>query len=119
MRGTIWVLGWVPVLSSARAVCSASQKRSTGPLRPLEKRRARASDRTGLADRGGGGGGSHAASAPAPLLRCSLPVVLSVFDGERTLGQAIRLLSRSLQPFGIDIVVWLLRRKILMLSDCD
>lgn len=39
----------------------------------------------------------------------SLPSVLAVFDGNRTLEQAIRKLPAPLQPYGVDITVWLLR----------
>lgn len=39
----------------------------------------------------------------------TLQCVLSVFDGSHTLDQSIRKLPAPLQPFGVDIVVWLLR----------
>jgi hypothetical protein len=39
----------------------------------------------------------------------TLLCVLSVFDGGHTLEQSIRKLPAPLQPFGVDIVVWLLR----------
>jgi hypothetical protein len=39
----------------------------------------------------------------------TLPFVLAAFDGNRTLEQAIRKLPLPLQPYGVDITVWLLR----------
>ena len=39
----------------------------------------------------------------------TLPCVLSVFDGNLTLEQAILKLPPPLRPFGVDMVVWLLR----------
>ena len=39
----------------------------------------------------------------------TLPCVLSIFDGNSTLEQAILKLPPPLQPYGVDMVVWLLR----------
>lgn len=39
----------------------------------------------------------------------TLPCVLSVFDGNSTLEQAILKLPPPLRPYGVDMVVWLLR----------
>jgi hypothetical protein len=39
----------------------------------------------------------------------TLPFVLAAFDGNRTLEQVIRKLPLPLQPYGVDIAVWLLR----------
>jgi hypothetical protein len=35
--------------------------------------------------------------------------VLAVFNGSRTMEQAIRKLPTQLQPFAVDMVVWFLR----------
>lgn len=53
--------------------------------------------------------------AAAPVL--SLPCILSIFDGSHTLQESLNLLPRALVPYGVDIVVWLLRRRMLLLVD--
>lgn len=39
----------------------------------------------------------------------TLPCILAVFNGFQTLDKAIRKLPLPLHPFGVDIVIWLLR----------
>ena len=51
----------------------------------------------------------HRGSLPS----ISMPVVLSIFNGSRTLSEALALLPRQLAPYGLDMVVWLLRRRML------
>ena len=43
--------------------------------------------------------------------------VMAAFDGARPLSQAVKLLPEPLQEHSLDIVVWLLRRKILFVQD--
>jgi hypothetical protein len=42
-------------------------------------------------------------------IKFTLPCVLAVFDGFHTLEQAVKNLPLPLHPYGVDIVVWLLR----------
>ena len=43
--------------------------------------------------------------------------IMSVFDGARPLSQAVRLFPGPLREHALDIVVWLLRRKMLFVQD--
>jgi hypothetical protein len=47
----------------------------------------------------------------------SLPVILSVFDGHRPLSEALELIPRSLSTQGLDIVIWLLRRRMVIVLE--
>ena len=40
---------------------------------------------------------------------CTLQDTLSVFDGRRSLSEAIKCLPISIQEYAVDLVVWLLR----------
>ena len=51
-----------------------------------------------------------------PVPTVSMPLVMSLFDGHRPLGAALARLPRALLPHGLDMAVWLLRRRILVLS---
>ena len=51
-----------------------------------------------------------------PVLTVSMPLVMSLFDGHRPLGAALARLPRHLLPHGLDMAIWLLRRRILVLS---
>ena len=44
----------------------------------------------------------------------SLPCFLAPFDGRRTLTECISLLPTPLQPYALDAIVWLLRRRMLV-----
>ena len=44
-----------------------------------------------------------------PTMEYSLPCVLSIFDGHRMLDHAVTKLPPPLQPFAVDMVIWLLR----------
>ena len=52
-------------------------------------------------------------SSSVPSVEFSLPCVLSVFDGHRPLEHAVNKLPPPLQPFAVDMVVWLLRWHLL------
>jgi hypothetical protein len=39
--------------------------------------------------------------------------VLACFDGQRSLSEVAELLDQRLVPFAVDVVVWLLRRRML------
>lgn len=42
-------------------------------------------------------------------------LILVPFNGKRILKDAIKLFPKHLQPYGIDIVIWLLRYDIYLL----
>jgi len=53
---------------------------------------------------------AQSAGSPShPAVDYSLPCVLSVFDGHRTLESAVSKLPAPAQPFAVDMVIWLLR----------
>jgi hypothetical protein len=47
----------------------------------------------------------------------NMACVLAVFNGSRPLGNALSLLPTPLQTHGVDICVWLLRRRLLVIKD--
>ena len=49
--------------------------------------------------------------------RYNLGCVLAIFDGERTLEQAAQLLLEPLQGYVVDMTVWLIRRRMLIVKD--
>ena len=57
--------------------------------------------------------GETTVSQPPYNLFC----VMAAFDGARPLSQAVKLLPEPLQEHALDIVVWLLRRKMLFIQD--
>ena len=52
---------------------------------------------------------SALSSQQQPTIEYSLPCVLSIFDGHRMLDHAVTKLPPPLQPFAVDMVIWLLR----------
>ena len=47
----------------------------------------------------------------------SLVCFMAIFDGHRTLSQAVQLVPSPLQEHTLDMVVWLLRRKLIYVRD--
>ena len=47
----------------------------------------------------------------------SLPCLLPIYNGTRSLSQALALMPQPLRAHGVDITVWLLRRRMLVMKD--